>query len=62
MTSLAKCVFEYLSVSQQGTFFIGASQENINKFVELIKKSYSLNISGWHHGYIKGKFDIMAKK
>ena len=62
MTSLAKCVFEYLSVSQQGTFFIGASQENINKFVELIKKSYSMNISGWHHGYIKGKFDIMAKK
>lgn len=62
MTSLAKSVFEYLSISQQGLFFIGATQENINSFIKTVKRSYNLNISGWHHGYIKGNFDIVVKE
>lgn len=62
MTSLAKSVFEYLSISQQGLFFIGSSQESINRFVKTVKGSYNLNILGWHHGYIKGNFDFVVRE
>lgn len=61
MTSLAKMVFEYLAKSGLSIFFLGSSQLCIDKFIRVIKTNYkTLNIAGWHHGYIKNEFDFMV--
>lgn len=61
MTSLAIDIFENLSISGNGVYFLGSEQEKIDKFVNIIRKSYpKLNIKGWHHGYIKGKSNYMV--
>lgn len=58
MTSLAKRVFDYCQKSKQSIFFLGSSQDSIDKFVKVIKTNYNtLNIAGWHHGYIKNEID-----
>lgn len=52
MTSLAKDVFECHFPKR--IYFIGSTQENIEKFVSLIKHTYpKINICGFHHGYIR---------
>lgn len=62
MTSLAKEVFEYCSINGDGIYFIGSEVEKIDSFINVIRKNYPfLNIKGWHHGYIKERFDDMVK-
>lgn len=62
MTSLAKEVFEKISLSKQGIYFLGSNQENIENFVKTVIQNYTnLNIRGWHHGYIKDEYDFVVQ-
>lgn len=62
MTSLAKEVFEYLSTTKQGIYFIGSTDDSINKFIKVISTSYPLlNIKGWRNGYIGGTYTDVAQ-
>lgn len=61
MTSLAKDIFEYCSFNGNGVYFVGSEKEKIDCFIKIIRENYSsLNIKGWHHGYIKERFDSVA--
>lgn len=63
MTSLAPKIFNYLSKNNSSIFFLGSSEECIDKFVKVIKNNYNLlNIIGWHHGYIKSDYDIVVNR
>lgn len=52
MTSIARDLFEKLSISGESIFFIGAKSEQIKKSIENIKVNYpKLNILGYRNGY-----------
>lgn len=52
MTSLAPIVFNYLSKEKKDVFFIGSTQDHIDKFVGVFKKEYpDVNIAGYRNGF-----------
>ena len=63
MSSLAGDVFQYLSQTDTSVYLIGAKKEEINRFIETLKKLYpNIKVAGWHDGYIKGLFERFAKE
>lgn len=62
MTSLAHYLFEYLEKEGLSLYLLGTTDENIKKTVENIRESFpNLLIKGYHHGYIAGAEDEIAK-
>lgn len=62
MTSLARCLFSYLEREGMSLYLIGTTDKNIKKAVETIQDAFpNLVIKGYHHGYIKGVEDNIAK-
>lgn len=56
MTSVAPIVFEYAVEHRLSVYFIGAHEDQIEKFMQELKNRYpDLKIAGWHHGYVKEK-------
>lgn len=69
MTSLAPKVFEYLSDTASDVIFVGAKQNEIEKFIKVIKDNYpKLKVSGYRNGYFDDttlesfKHDIVSKQ
>lgn len=58
MTSLAKVLFSWLETTDKGIYFVGSKTEYLECFIQVVQEYFPrLKIMGWHHGYIKGKFD-----
>lgn len=58
MSGLAGEVFQWLVKHNDSVYFLGTTQDKLERFVEVLQKSFpSLNIVGTHHGYIKGQED-----
>lgn len=63
MTSLAPKLFDYLIGTNKSIYFIGTTEEKIQKTISIIRESYpKLNIKGFHHGYIKEIKTIIAQE
>lgn len=63
MTSLAPILFKYLVENNKSIYFIGTTEANINKSIQILKSSFpQLVIKGFHHGYIKSSEEQMAKE
>lgn len=63
MSGMAGKVFKWLLNNKKSVYFLGTTQEKIERFNLIILKNYpSLNIVGYHHGYIKGKEDDIVEE
>lgn len=58
MTSFAPVLFQKCLSENKSIFFIGSTEENINRFINQITEKYSdLNILGFRNGYFKDDND-----
>lgn len=63
MSGMAGKVFKWLVNHKKSVYFLGTTQEKIERFNEVILDNYpTLNIVGYHHGYIKGKEDEIVEE
>jgi N-acetylglucosaminyldiphosphoundecaprenol N-acetyl-beta-D-mannosaminyltransferase len=60
MSTVAKDVFNYAILNGLSIYFLGAYEEQIERFILKLRESYpKLKIAGYHHGYIKDKEQII---
>lgn len=63
MSGLAGKVLQWLVDHNESVYFLGTTKEKLESFNEIIRENYpTLNIIGFHHGYIKGKEDDIVEE